>query len=349
MGERRRKPAGRRPARRPRKKKSGGGRFLFSLLFFIAAAAAAIYFTSQAPAEPEGPGRPAPRSAVERVIDTVRETAEEVTAPAEEKTERTEEAPARTERGESGQADRPRRETAAPAPERKAEPARPAPQERLSGALAVVIDDGGRDLASQRVYEQLGIPLTLAVMPNQPHTGEAAAEWAAAGLPVIIHQPMESVSGAAAEPVYISTAMTADEQARVLADSFSQIPQAVGMNNHQGSKATIHRTTMNNVMKALSARGMFFLDSATNSTTAADAAAAAYGVPYVRNELFVDNSTDVEEIKAMIRKGARMAAANGSAVIIGHCRPHTAEAFRQIVPELEAAGITFVYVSSLTH
>lgn len=216
-------------------------------------------------------------------------------------------------------------------------------------AVERVIDDGGRDLASQRVYEAMGIPLTLAVMPNQPHTAEAAASWAAAGLPVIIHQPMESVSGAAAEPVFLSTAMTAEEQGKILADSFLQIPQAVGMNNHQGSKATIHRTTMNNVMKALAARNMFFLDSATNSTTAADAAAAQYGVPYVRNELFVDNSADVEEIKAMIRKGARMASASGSAVIIGHCRPHTAEAFRQIAPELRAAGITFVYVSSLCH
>lgn len=229
--------------------------------------------------------------------------------------------------------------------------AKPAPAPApaaYAGRLAVVIDDGGRDLASQKIYEAMGIPLTLAVMPNQPHTREAAASWAAAGLPVIIHQPMESMSGTAAEEVFISTAMTAEQQERILRDSFAQIPQAVGMNNHQGSKATTHRTTMNNVMKALAARHMFFLDSATNRTTAADAAAAAYGVPYARNELFVDNSTDVEEIKAMIRKGARMAK-GGTAIIIGHCRPHTAEAFRQVVPELRAEGIQFVYVSSLTH
>ncbi len=348
MAERRRKTTGRRPQRRTRKKKGGGGRFLFSLLFFIAAAALAVYFTSSDPSERRGPAPAEPRGALEEVIDTVRETAEEAVSPApEEKTERRA-APSKTERSEWAEEETRRKEPAAPAKEERAEEAS-APEEPLSGRLAVVIDDGGRDLASQRVYEKMGIPLTLAVMPNQPHTGEAAAEWAAAGLPVIIHQPMESVSGAAAEPVYLSTAMTADEQAKVLADSFAQIPQAVGMNNHQGSKATIHRTTMNNVMKALAARGMFFVDSATNSTTAADAAAAAYGVPYVRNELFVDNSTDVEEIKAMIRRGARMAAANGSAVIIGHCRPHTAEAFRQIAPELQRAGIRFVYVSSLTH
>lgn len=40
----------------------------------------------------------------------------------------------------------------------------------VKGKLAVVIDDAGRDLASQHVYESLGIPLTLAVMPNQVHT-----------------------------------------------------------------------------------------------------------------------------------------------------------------------------------
>lgn len=348
MTERKRKTAARKPVRRTRKKKSGGGRFLFSLLFFIAAAAAAIYFTSQAPADEEIPVAQAPRSAVEQVLDTVRETAEEAAAPVKRIIGKdipgtVKEKVKEETSGGTGQ-------TAAEPAKKRTEAAPAASSgERLSGRLAVVIDDGGRDLASQRVYESLGIPLTLAVMPNQPSTSQAAAEWAAAGLPVIIHQPMESVSGAAAEPVFLSTEMTADQQAAILQDSFSQIPQAVGMNNHQGSKATIHRTTMNNVMKALAARGMFFLDSATNSTTAADAAASAYGVPYVRNELFVDNSTDVEEIKAMIRKGARMAASGGSAVIIGHCRPHTAEAFRQIVPELQAEGITFVYASSLTH
>ncbi|MBF1133451.1 MAG: divergent polysaccharide deacetylase family protein, partial [Dialister invisus] len=41
------------------------------------------------------------------------------------------------------------------------------------------------------------------------------------------------------------------------------------------------------------------------------------------------------------------AKARGSYIIIGHCRPHTAAAFRDIVPQLQAQGIEFVYVSSL--
>ena len=77
-------------------------------------------------------------------------------------------------------------------------------------------------------------------------------------------------------------------------------------------------------------------------------AAALYHVPYARNNLFVDNSADVDAICRMIQKGAERARKNGSAIIIGHCRPNTAAAFKKMVPKLKAEGIEFVYLSSLT-
>ena len=166
-------------------------------------------------------------------------------------------------------------------------------------------------------------------------------------MPVILHQPMESVSGSGMEAKTILTSMSDSEIRRMLSDSLSQVPEAVGINNHQGSKATTDKRVMDDVMNELHHRGLFFLDSATNSYTEADGAAAEYGVPYARNDLFVDNSSDVSAIKAMIRKAAERAKEHGTYIIIGHCRPHTAEAFRQMVPQLEAEGIKFIYVSSL--
>lgn len=228
---------------------------------------------------------------------------------------------------------------------------KPAPRPQTTGTvkgkLAVVIDDAGRDLASQHVYESLGVPLTLAVMPNQVHTRDAALSWHAHGLPVILHQPMESVSGVGMEKKVILTSMSGEQIRQLLKESLSQVPEAVGINNHQGSKATTDRRTMDVVMNELHHRRLFFFDSRTNSTTAADGAAASYGVPYVRNDLFVDNEADVAYISSMIREGARRAEKYGTYVIIGHCRPKTAEAFRQMVPKLQAEGIEFVYVSSL--
>lgn len=218
---------------------------------------------------------------------------------------------------------------------------------QVTGRLAIVIDDAGRDLDSQHVYEQMGIPLTLAVMPDQIHTRDAALSWRAHGLPVILHQPMESVSGIGMEPKVILTSMSDAAIRQMLRDSLSQLPEAIGINNHQGSKATIDARTMDIVMNELHHRGLFFFDSHTNSTTAADKAAKTYGVPYVRNDLFVDNSVSVSDICAMIQEGADRAKKKGTYIIIGHCRPHTAEAFRQMVPKLKAQGIEFVYLSSL--
>lgn len=218
---------------------------------------------------------------------------------------------------------------------------------QVTGRLAIVIDDAGRDLDSQHIYEQMGIPLTLAVMPDQVHTRDAARSWRAHGLPVILHQPMESVSGIGMEPKVILTSMSDAAIRQMLRDSLSQLPEAIGINNHQGSKATIDARTMGIVMNELHHRGLFFFDSHTNSTTAADKAAKTYGVPYVRNDLFVDNSASVSDICAMIQEGADRAKKKGMYIIIGHCRPHTAEAFRQMVPKLKAQGIEFVYLSSL--
>lgn len=273
---------------------------------------------------------------------------ERTSAPAPSSVKKTE--PAKTAPAKSGKS-----EARANGSSEKALPAKAAsilpPKEnaggQVTGRLAIVIDDAGRDLDSQHIYEQMGIPLTLAVMPDQVHTRDAALSWRAHGLPVILHQPMESVSGIGMEPKVILTSMSDAAIRQMLRDSLSQLPEAIGINNHQGSKATIDARTMDIVMNELHHRGLFFFDSHTNSTTAADKAAKTYGVPYVRNDLFVDNSASVSDICAMIQEGADRAKKKGTYIIIGHCRPHTAEAFRQMVPKLKAQGIEFVYLSSL--
>lgn len=221
------------------------------------------------------------------------------------------------------------------------------PRVQGQGKLAVVIDDAGRDLVSQRIYEALGVPFTLAVMPNQVHTRDAAAEWAALGYPVILHQPMEPVSGEGMEEKTILTSMSDDAIRSMLSDSLSQVPEASGINNHQGSKVTTDPRVMGVIMSELASRGLFFLDSHTNTTTAADAAAANYGVPYGLNHLFVDNSSNEEDIEAMIQEAADRAKKYGSYIIIGHCRPGTAAAFRRMVPKLKAEGIEFVPLPTL--
>ncbi len=217
----------------------------------------------------------------------------------------------------------------------------------IRGRLAICVDDSGYDLETQRIYENMGIPLTLAVMPNQKDTAQSAAEGKEAGLEIILHQPMESISEIAMEKTAILTSMDDSRIQAVLDDSLSQVPQAVGINNHQGSKATANPRVMKAVMADLKMRGLFFFDSRTNSQSVGAQTASSAGVKTVSNELFIDNSTDETSIRARIREAADIAIRDGSAVVIGHCRPHTARALQAMIPELQKEGIQFVFLSSL--
>ena len=65
--------------------------------------------------------------------------------------------------------------------------------------LAILIDDAGTDLESQAVYASIGRPFSLAVMPNMAHTGAAVAQAAEQGFEIMLHLPMEPVSGSGME------------------------------------------------------------------------------------------------------------------------------------------------------
>ena len=61
--------------------------------------------------------------------------------------------------------------------------------------LAVIIDDFGYNGAGTAEMLALDIPFTAAVLPFSSHTAENAAQAAEAGKEVIIHMPMESLTG----------------------------------------------------------------------------------------------------------------------------------------------------------
>ena len=65
------------------------------------------------------------------------------------------------------------------------------------------------------------------------------------------------------------------------------------------------------------------------------------------NDLFLDGMADVNYIKKQLRTAGEMAVRMGNVTVIGHARPTTAAALREMIPELEAKGIQFVFVSQL--
>lgn len=213
--------------------------------------------------------------------------------------------------------------------------------------LAVVIDDFGYSAEPITAFCSLGRPVTMAVLPNHPHSSEAASRGKAAGQQVILHLPMEPLHGGSSEQLYVSPAQSDEEVRDAVQRLIRAVPGISGANNHQGSKATADRHTMNVVMAVLKQQGLFFIDSRTNGQSVALDAARQAGIAGGANELFIDNDDDVAAVKRQLRTAQNIALRDGSAIVIGHARMNTARALREMVPELEASGVQLVFASTL--
>ncbi|HTX58912.1 MAG TPA: divergent polysaccharide deacetylase family protein [Verrucomicrobiae bacterium] len=225
-------------------------------------------------------------------------------------------------------------------------PARPA---RSGGAkLALIVDDCGQWIDTERGFLALDIPLTLSVLPSVRYTTTIQREAAAAGKGVMLHLPMETVSGLYPGPGEVTTEMSdAQIVAQVEAD-LAQVPLATGVNNHEGSKGSADPRVMRDVIGVLAKRGLFFIDSRTSAASVGEQTALAAGVPTAARDVFLDNRADLAYTEQQLRDAAAIARRTGSAIAIGHPRPTTLAAVRALAPELQAQGIEFVLAGRLT-
>lgn len=222
------------------------------------------------------------------------------------------------------------------------------PKTPAKARMAIIIDDFGYSGEPIAAFASIKQPLTFAVLPNHPYSNEAAANALNAGHQVMLHLPLEALGHTnGQEQTVISDVMTDSQVQSAVKAELNSIPGVIGINNHQGSKATADRRVMRAVMAVVKANNLFFVDSRTTAASVAAATARQAGVPTAENELFIDNSSDVQSIKQMLRQAAKLALQHGQIVIIGHARPTTAIALREMLPELEAAGIKLVFASQL--
>jgi uncharacterized protein len=213
--------------------------------------------------------------------------------------------------------------------------------------LAIIIDDCGQWLDTERGFIALPVPLTLSVLPHVRYGTQIAREAAAAGKGVMLHLPMEPDSGADPGPGRVTTAMDDAAIVAQVRDDLNAVPLAAGVNNHEGSRASSDDRVMRDVASVLAERHVFFVDSRTSAATVAERDASAAGVPTARRNVFLDDVAEVDATEAQLRRAAALAKANGSAIAIGHPRPTTLTAVRSLLPELEREGITLVLASDL--
>ncbi len=216
------------------------------------------------------------------------------------------------------------------------------------GEMALIIDDFGYNSEPIEAFASINRPLTFAVLPYRQYSNQAGARGVSSGHQVILHLPMEPLSAASqSESTTITVNMNDDEIKSVATRAIQAVPGIIGVNNHQGSRATADKRVMQAVLSVLKANNLFFVDSHTNSQTIGMSTARQMGVRSGINDIFIDNDSDVGAVKNKLRAACDMAVRDGSVIAIGHARMNTATAVREMIPEIEAAGIRLVFVSEM--
>jgi polysaccharide deacetylase 2 family uncharacterized protein YibQ len=185
--------------------------------------------------------------------------------------------------------------------------------------ISIVVDDNGYNLQQSRMAFSLPFPLTISVMPSLKYSRDVALEAKRHGKEVILHCPMESHKGNDwLGPGAILSSMSDEEVKKQVEADLYDVPGAIGMNNHMGTKVTEDRRVMGAILSYLKERGLFFLDSRVTPKSVARELGNQIGIPVLENDLSLDHDTNPKAIRENMRKLGEIAKRKGSAIGIIH-------------------------------
>jgi polysaccharide deacetylase 2 family uncharacterized protein YibQ len=218
------------------------------------------------------------------------------------------------------------------------------------GRLAILLDDLGNDRGAAEAIFALHVPITLAVLPYHPHSREIAEEARKHGCEVMLHLPMQSVANETPEQEELKPGLSRQEVENMVTKMLDAVPEADGVNNHQGSEATSNSALMDELMPVLKDAGVFYVDSRTTAATVAfDAAKRSSIKTAFRNVPFLDDVQNKEAIRKQLQIAMRAAKEKGEALAIGHPHSVTLDALREMLPEAKRQGVRLVLVSAVVH
>ena len=231
------------------------------------------------------------------------------------------------------------------------EKVRPEPLPPLRGIIGLIIDDFGyRNDDVSRGFLDIPAKLTFAVIPGHEHSRSFSKNAVSAGYEVIVHMPMENLGKTFGEEEFVLMNYFQDnELVRRVKEALEHIPEANGLNNHQGSRATETPRLMRLLAGVLKDENKFFIDSRTTMNTLAEETMRQFDVPTNRRNIFLDNELDEEKIYAQLIQLTDVAERKGIAIGIGHVKPQTLAVLKKHIPELQQKGFKFEFVSKLVN
>lgn len=214
--------------------------------------------------------------------------------------------------------------------------------------IALIIDDIGQNRKRAREFMEIDIALTFSILPHLPYSRELAEEMNRIGYEVMLHQPMEPFSKS--QDPGPGALYVGDEPERITAvmeSNIRNIPHAVGVNNHMGSKFTESGDDVGEALKIVKQRNLFFVDSLTSNHSKARAISRSFGIPTLGRRIFLDNVREESAVLAELARLKQCALRSGQAVGIGHPVSPTARAINRFARDRRNADIELVSVSML--
>lgn len=224
-----------------------------------------------------------------------------------------------------------------------------APTKEYKAKAAIIIDDFGYNKKIAEGFTNLDIPLNISILPNLPYSVAIAEMAKAKGKEVMLHLPLEPYGypNVNPGPGVILVEMNKKEILKQLEENFQSVPYVVGVDNHEGSRATENKQVMIAVLKYLKKKGLFFVDARASSKSIAYDLASQLGLRTAKNEVFLDNQRDVSYIKGRLRLLIKLAQQRRKAIAIGHPHLDMLRALKKSIPLFEKEKIELVFVSEL--
>ncbi|MBW6513446.1 MAG: divergent polysaccharide deacetylase family protein [Candidatus Syntrophosphaera sp.] len=214
--------------------------------------------------------------------------------------------------------------------------------------VVIIVDDFGNSGALLEDFAQLPSEVVFAVLPDLSHTRQAGQIAAQYGHEVLIHVPMQALS-ASANPGdrYIKTTSTEDEISALLDEFHTQLPMAIGANNHMGSAVTANRDAMSFILRQLHAQGLFFADSFTTGETVGPALARTMGYPALRRDIFLDVPDNSDATLAgKISSLGKYKGRSEPVIIITHCHSRDKlKALQKFITQVQGMGVRLTTLS----
>ena len=157
---------------------------------------------------------------------------------------------------------------------------------------------------------------------------------------MIVHLPMEPKKGKRSwlGPGSITTDMSNKEIRNIVKKAIENVPYAVGINHHMGSKATEDERVMRIVLSVCKEKGLFYLDSMTTSKSVIPKIAEELSVSYLENDMFFDHIYTEQHIYNQASKLVKELADSEQIIAIGHVGitgEKVATALKNYIPEYQ--------------